>query len=252
MDGKRAPWLNLALILLLPIAGMALGVAITVLLDLSETAYSNLIVNLLFLAVSVGLWRALKFSRQDLGLQLIKQHVKRHVVLSLVVVSLYVLFYLFVIRISGLKPFSSASAWGLLTYLIVVLAEELYFRGMLYGFLEKQFSARTALVVTSLLFGLFHARQGFRGVVSRTFSGWLWGSVRYASGMIFLLIFPVHLLYNAAWLLFEGNWSDPPSWAIYALPAAEYLLGLAFVIIYDVGRKDQGSEDEQLRDSAST
>lgn len=242
MTDKRPFWLKLGLVLLVPPAGMALGVALTVLLRVNETVYSNLIVNLFFLAASVGLWRAMAFSRQDLGLQFLKQRTKGHVILSLVVFSLYVLFYLFVIRVSGFKPFSAASAWGLLSYLAVVLAEELYFRGMLYSVFEKRFSARTALIVTSLLFGLFHARQGFRGIVSRTFAGWLWGSVRYASGMIFLLIFPVHLLYNATWLLFEGNWSNPPSWAIYALPAAEYLLGLAFVVIHDVGRRDRSSE----------
>lgn len=118
--------------------------------------------------------------------------------------------------------------------LAVVVAEECYFRGMLYGSLQKCFSAKTALVATSLLFGLFHAQQGVRGVVSRTFTGWLWGSVRYSSGMIFLLIFPVHFAYNAVWLLFEGNWNNPPAWAIYALPAVEFLLGLAIVIWHDL------------------
>jgi membrane protease YdiL (CAAX protease family) len=132
--------------------------------------------------------------------------------------------------------------WALLTYLIVVPAEELYFRGMLYSVVEKRFSARIALIVTSFLFGLFHAHQGLGAMVSRAFSGWLWGSVRYSSGMIFLLVFPVHLMYNATWLLFEGNWGNPPTWAIIALPVVEYALGLSFVIAHDRESNDQDSE----------
>jgi len=120
----------------------------------------------------------------------------------------------------------------LLTYLVVVIAEELYFRGALYNFFEKRFSAKTALIVTSILFGLFHAQQGLRGILSKMMTGWLWGSVRYSTGMIFLLIVPVHFAYNSIWLLFEGNWANPPMWAIYALPAVEFLLGLAIVIIH--------------------
>ena len=241
-DDKRPFWINLALVLLIPIVGMVLGIGIIVILDVAQTAHGNLIVNLFFLAACVGLWRVLAFSRRDMGLQVIKQHTRKHVILSLVVFSLYVLFYLFVIRISGLRPFSSISAWELLASLVVVLAKELYFRGILYSVFEKRFSARTALIATSLLFGLFHMREGMRGILLRTFSGWLWGSVRYSTGMTFLLIFPVHLLYDTAQALFEGNWGNPPTWAIYALPAVEYLLGLAFVTVHDRGRKDQSSE----------
>jgi membrane protease YdiL (CAAX protease family) len=238
MNTKRAPWRGFLLILLVPVVGLALGVAITALLDIGQTAYGNLVVNLFFLAACVGLWRALAFSRRDVGLEILEQHTRWHVLVSLTAFSLYLLFYLFAIRISGLKPFSSATAWGFLTYLVVALAEELYFRGMLYSLIEKRFSARIALIATSFLFGLFHVRQGLGRALSRAVSGWLWGSVRYSSGMIFLLIFPVHLVYNSAWLLFEGNWSNPPTWAIYALPAAEYLLGLAFLFIHDIVRTD--------------
>jgi hypothetical protein len=66
-------------------------------------------------------------------------------------------------------------------------------------------------------------------MISKSFTGWLWGSVRYSTGMIFLLIFPVHFVYNSIWLLFEGNWANPPTWAIYGLPVVEFLLGLLIV-----------------------
>jgi membrane protease YdiL (CAAX protease family) len=147
--------------------------------------------------------------------------------------ALYVAFYLFVIRIAALRPFTPTLLWGLLTTFVVAFAEELYFRGILFSAIQDRFSPRVALVATAILFGLFHARQGLIVMLARTFTGWLWGSVRYASGMIFLLIFPVHVAFNAVWLLFQGNWSNPPAWATVALPAAEFLLGLTIVLVSD-------------------
>jgi len=234
MNTKQRPkWLDYLLIFLIPIMGMALGVGVTFLFGMNQTDYSNLIVNLVFLLSCIVLIRIFNFSTGDLGLKIVKEQAKNHVLLSLVIFSLYMLFYIFVIRISALKPFSPSTAWGLLTYLVVVIAEELYFRGALYGYFEKRFSAMTALVVSSLIFGLFHASQGLPGIISKTLTGWLWGSVRYSTGMIFLLIFPVHFVYNSIWLLLEGNWSNPPMWAIYALPAVEFLIGLLFVITHN-------------------
>jgi len=238
---KRPLWLNLLLIFLLPIIGLALGAAITILLKVDRADYSNLIVNFFFLAACFGLLRIFNFSRSDLGLRVISDQINWHIVTSLFVFSLYILFYLFVIRISALKPFSAAIGWGLLTNLVVVVAEELYFRGLLYSFIQRRFSARVALVVTAVLFGLFHAQQGIMGIISKTFTGWLWGSVRYSSGMIFLLIFPIHYAFNTIWLLFEGNWSNPPSWGIYALPIGEFLLGSAIVIL---SRRLKGNDHE--------
>lgn len=230
---ERPFWLKSLLILLVPVIGMALGFALTMMLNVSQIEVSNLIINLFLLMACIGLIRAFNFSRADLGLQIIKTQRRQHEIISLVVFGLYIIFYVVAIRISALKPFTPGIVWGLLTNVIVVFAEELYFRGMVYGFVEKRFSAKVALIVTSLLFGLFHARQGIRGIVAKLFTGWLWGSVRYASGMIFLLIFPIHYAFNTVWLLFVGNWDNPPSWAIYALPITEFLLGLMFVIFRD-------------------
>ena len=232
---NRPQWLDILLIFITPIMGMALGVAVTVFLKIQQTDYSTLVVNLFFLTACILLYRIFQFSSADLGLKLIKGQTKRHVLLSLGIFTLYILFYIFAVRISALKSVSSSTLWGLLTYLIVVIAEELYFRGIAYGFFEKRLSARSALIITSLLFGLFHARQGLSGILSKTFTGWLWGSVRYSTGMIFLIIFPIHFAYNLIWLLFEGNWNNMPTWIGYAVPAAEFLLGLVIVITQERG-----------------
>ena len=235
---QRPAWFNYLLAFLIPILGMALGVGATFLFGLNQTDYGNLIVNLFLLIGVIVLIRLFNFSSEDLGLKIIKEQMQKHVSLSLLIFALYLLFYIFIIRISSLKPFSSGTFWGLLTYLVVVFAEELYFRGALYSFFEKRFSAKTALIVSSILFGLFHAQQRVRGMISRAFTGWLWGSVRYSTGMIFLLIIPVHFAYNSIWLLFEGNWNNPPAWAIYALPVVEFVIGLAFVILDGKRRKN--------------
>jgi hypothetical protein len=85
--------------------------------------------------------------------------------------------------------------------------------------------------VSSLLFGLVHIRQGW-AALARLFTGWLWGCVRYSTDMIFLLIVPIHLAYNVVWLLFAGNWDNPPLWAQF-FPLVELLLGLAILLAYD-------------------
>jgi len=228
---KRPLWLGILLILLIPILSMGMGVGVLFLLGLNRTDYGNLVITLFFLIGVIVLIRLFMYSTGDLGLKVVKDQIQRHVVLSLAIFTFYMLFYIFIIRISALKPFSLSTLWGLVTYLIVVFAEELYFRGALYSFFEKRFSAKTALIISSILFGLFHAQQGVRGMISKAFTGWLWGSVRYSTGMIYLLIIPVHFAYNAIWLLFEGNWDNPPAWVIYALPGIEFLFGLLIVLL---------------------
>ena len=237
---KRPFWQTFLLLILIPIMGLALGVATTLLLKIGQAAYSNLVVNLFYFVACLLLIAIFKFSRSDLGLQVVREQMNWHIVSSLLIFNLYFLFYLFVIHISNFKPYSAAIGWGLLTNLVVVVAEELYFRGMLYNFVQRRFSARVALVVTAVFFGLFHIRQGILGIITKTFTGWLWGSVRYSSGMIFLLIFPIHYAFNTIWLLFEGNWSNLPTWGIYAVAAGEFLLGAAIVLRHD--KREMGYE----------
>ena len=199
--GKHLLLFETLLTILIPILGMAMGVGAMYLFGLNQTDYGNLIVNLFFLAGVVTLVSLFRFSTEDLGLKVIKDQMQIHATFSLAIFTFYMLFYFFIIRISILKPISSNTLWGLVTILIVVIAEEAYFRGALYSFFERRFSAKTALIVSSILFGLFHAQQGLRGVISKIFTGWLWGSIRYSTGMIFLLII--------GWAV--GSWITPGS-----------------------------------------
>jgi len=211
--------------------GLAGGVGLSYALGINGQAAGNLLTNTCFLLAVVSLIPIFKFSVQELGLKYIASKIGFHIGAGLTIFIGYMLFYIFVIRISNLKPIDSTAILSLITYLLVVIAEEIYFRGQVYSFIEKRFSAPTALVVSSIFFGLFHAHQGFQGIVTKTITGTLWGSVRYTTGMIYLLIFPVHFTYNSIWLLFEGNWDPPQNWVVFALPCGELFLTMLILII---------------------
>jgi len=52
-------------------------------------------------------------------------------------------------------PWSFAGGW-LFTILVVAVPEELFFRGLMLNMLSRRFGTRTALIVSSVLFGLAH------------------------------------------------------------------------------------------------
>ena len=56
---------------------------------------------------------------------------------------------------------ASASLWvALLTYgLIAPIAEELLFRGVIYGYVRKFFDVRTAIIGSAILFGVYHGNM---------------------------------------------------------------------------------------------
>jgi membrane protease YdiL (CAAX protease family) len=201
------------------------------LFHLTGQDYTDLLMNLVFLLLCVGLVRFLGLTAGDLGLKIVRTRLAVHLILGLSIFAMYMFFYIFAVRISGLRPYTTATTWGILNYLVVVFAEEIYFRGILYGLVQKRYSGRAALVVSSVLFGLVHLRQGW-AALARLFTGFLWGSVRYSTDMIFLLIIPIHLAYNVVWLLFQGNWDNPPLWGQF-LPLFELALGLVIMLAYD-------------------
>jgi membrane protease YdiL (CAAX protease family) len=209
---------------------------------LSQHDSSNLIFSTLFLLACAGTIRLLRLSAEDVGLRILRPRLAGHVGLCLALLLLYGLYYLFVVRISGLRPITSAMIWGLLNCLVVPFAEEIYFRGLFYHIIEKRFSGRAAILVSGLLFGLVHYSQGL-GMLPKFFTGWLWGSVRNATGMIFLLI-PLHFIFNAVWLLFEGKWDNPPALS-FLFPLVELLLAIVIVLAVRKRQATQlpGSED---------
>lgn len=114
--GKHPLWVEIPLTILIPILGMAMGVATMFLLNLNRSNYGNLFVNLFYLISVIVLICLFKFSSDDLGLKVIQGQMQKHVILSLAIFTFYMLVYVFVIHISTLKPFTSGTLWGLATY----------------------------------------------------------------------------------------------------------------------------------------
>ena len=143
----------------------------------------------------------------------------------------YILNVIFLIGITGLKKLPNNFILIFVTLIVIAFTEEIYFRGIFYGFIKKRYSSKIALVVSALFFGLIHFQQGL-GLIPKIFIGFAWGSVRYTSSMIFFLI-PLHLLYNTLWLVFEGDWdSQSPLMALILL--IDLLSGLAIIYIHRI------------------
>jgi membrane protease YdiL (CAAX protease family) len=227
---NRIFWRRFLLILVIFVAVQGGTYLLLRVLGIEGRDYSPVLINTVFLAVCVGLIRLLSLSAEDIGLKLLKDRLPWHIAICLVIFASYMAFYLFAVRISSLRPISSKTAWGMLNYLVVAFAEEIYFRGICYSVVQKRYSGRAALLVSTLLFGLVHVRQGL-GMIPKFFTGWLWGTVRYSSGMIYLLIIPIHFAYNVVWLLYEGNWENPPLWAQF-FPLYELLLGIVIMGVH--------------------
>ena len=233
-------WKSLALLVAALVACQGGVYLVLRLFGIAEQAFSKVIVNTPFLLTCIGCIRLFGLSAEDVGLKIIRQRRALHVGLCLAMFTMYWLYYLFVVRISGLRQLTSATVWGLLNYLVVAFAEEIYFRGLCYHIVEQRYSGRAAVLISGLLFGLTHFRQGL-GMLPKLFTGWLWGSVRYATGMIFLLILPVHFVYNAVWFLFEDNWDRPTPCALLLL-LVELLVAL-LVVAYSRNRQTPKPND---------
>jgi membrane protease YdiL (CAAX protease family) len=70
-------------------------------------------------------------------------------------------------------------AGWLLTFVLVAVPEELFFRGLMQNLLEKRFGPRTALIVASIIFGLSHYNKralfNWRYVLLATIAGIFYG-----------------------------------------------------------------------------
>jgi len=220
----RKTWVRLLLALVAPLASQGLAYLILGLLGLTGQAYSKIPPNVAALIACIVLVKALDLSAAEIGLKRVQGEFRYHAIICASLFLFLVIFYLFVVRISGLRPVPTGTILGLLNYLVVSLWEEVYFRGILYAVVQERTSDRVALVASTLLFGLAHLRQGM-GMIPKFFTGFLWGAVRSASGMMTLLI-PLHFVYNSVWWLFEGDWNHPRT---YFYPLFELLIGLALV-----------------------
>lgn len=137
----RQTGFRLVLALTVPIAFQGLAYLILSLLGLAGEAYSDIPPNIAALIGCVVLIRVLALSARDIGLRRIQGRFRWHVVSCTSLLLFLMMSDLFVVRISGLRPGSSRTVFGLLNYLVVSFWEEIYFRGICYAAQGKRFIA---------------------------------------------------------------------------------------------------------------
>ena len=90
------------------------------------------------------------------------------------------------------------------TFLLVAIPEELFFRGILQSLLETRWGPRSALVLSSVLFGLSHFRHGsafnWRYVLLASIAGIFYGRAWRAHRQIFAAIV-THTMVDVVWSL---------------------------------------------------
>ena len=224
-------WVQFGLILLVPFLYQGISYLIGVIFESRFEELSKVFVNCLFLVFCIILIRLFKFSSADIGLKHLKKRFPLHILSCLLLLVVYILNVIFLIGITGLKKLPNNFILIFVTLIVIAFTEEIYFRGIFYGFIKKRYSSKIALVVSALFFGLIHFQQDL-GLIPKIFIGFAWGSVRYTSSMIFFLI-PLHLLYNTLWLVFEWDWnSQSPLMALILL--IDLLSGLAIIYIHRI------------------
>ena len=76
-------------------------------------------------------------------------------------------------------PVARLAASWLFTLFFIALPEEIFFRGLLLNLLERRWGTRTALIATSLIFGLAHfpkrAIFNWRYVILAAIAGFFYG-----------------------------------------------------------------------------
>ena len=130
---------------------------------------------------------------------------------------------------------TASLAVGLICYgIITPLAEELIFRGVVYNELKKSYKLSMAMLVTSLLFGLYHMNpiQGTYGFIMGLLIVYLY---EYFGSFLWPVL--VHMLANSiAYLL---RYTDITDTFLYSWPAAIVLcmLTIAGIWLLDLDKK---------------
>lgn len=103
-----------------------------------------------------------------------------------------------------LSPAGTAVGTVLITFLLIALPEELFFRGILQNLLESRLGRTSALIVTSVLFGLSHFNHGsvfnWRYVLLASIAGIFYGRAWRAQRQIFASVL-THTLVDVVWSL---------------------------------------------------
>lgn len=142
-------------------------------------------------------------------------------------------------RAAAQSQFSASLTVGLLCYgIITPLAEELLFRGILYHELKKNSKLTTAMLVSSLLFGLYHLNpvQGTYGFLMGLLIAYLY---EYFGSFLWPVL--IHMLANI--LAYMLRYTPITDTLLYTWPAAIAFISSAILGLYllnSVKRKIKG------------
>jgi len=216
----------LPLVMIIPVAALLILV-----LDLEPSAQltRGILYAFIFLSCTViALW---KYRLSGIGLTY--RNIYRNLLYSVIILIVSYIFIFIVQPMEGFASISSDLFWAVLFFLVVAVAEEIWFRGLVFTALYEWKGDWLAVTGSALLFGLMHLpMQGWIGL-RHIFYSFPFGVVRLKTGNIWGLII-VHWLVNVAdtYIVFSTSELNTG----YALVASSiYLLGypcLAFLILY--------------------
>jgi membrane protease YdiL (CAAX protease family) len=211
-------WIMLAIVVVIPLAGVVNAVRHIRQPPANKVVFYllTIIVDILFLAICFalkpGMFRSLNFETIGKGIEL------NSTIISVIFAVAALPFFLSFTKWGGIYPKDIASARELMglpvTYLpdnrkehllftvfiiISVLFEELLCRQLWFYTFSKtlHLGGDTLVVVTALLFGLFHLYQHWKGILSAFVAGLVLGKLFMTTGAI---AYPIvaHLLFNLA------------------------------------------------------
>lgn len=137
-------------------------------------------------------------------------------------------------------PFSSlvedyAMAWPRDSWRLIVLGlgamisapvlEEFIFRGIMQSSLLARYSVKTAIIISSILFGLIHVIPP--EVIKMVLHSMIWGYIVYKTGSILASIV-MHSLLNSYFLLYNIFWAEGE---VLSIDDPSYLFCIAFVVL---------------------
>jgi membrane protease YdiL (CAAX protease family) len=152
------------------------------------------------LLATIIIIKTLNLIKEDLGLTYNSSKMMIHIITILALVLIVIFMKYLIDGVLSVNEISFNVIFYVLFYTLVALTKELYFRGIIYKFLNY-YSINVALVGSSIIFGLFHIRAGLFVVFIMTVTGLSFAIVRYVSNMILLLI-PFHVFFNFQSALF--------------------------------------------------
>lgn len=177
-------------------------------LDLNPN-YWGLPIAASMLVVSFILIYVLDLSLEDLGLQFSKETLWMHI-LAFCLLGLFVIVSMYLVGFKSVMDLKNMGLYSLLFFTVAAIADELYFRGIIYRLLQT-WDEKTALFGSSLIYGIWTIPVGYieifvtlhitsslslpLGPMERIVFALALGSIRYSSRMIYLAI-PAHIMIN--------------------------------------------------------